>query len=112
MSSDRVEALLREVAELHRAEVRKVEPASFSARPYMVRAKKAFERAVEDCGGASAVARMVPCDESNIRLQIRHPDRSPLLSVVYSLEDPDAMEAIAEDIKAVAAAKRAVRRAG
>lgn len=110
--SDRIDALLAEVAELRRVELRKVEASSSSARPYMERAKKIFAVAVEECGGASKVAAMVPCDESNIRLQLRHPDRSPQLSVVYSLQDPDAMELIADDIKRAAAEKRGMRRAG
>lgn len=89
--------------------LRKCESSGLS--PCMARAKAVFTSAMRAAGGATAVAALVPCDESNIRLQSEHPKRSPLLSVIYALP-PEQMDDIAADIHAAAAEKRAVRRAG
>lgn len=80
--------------------------------PFMRRAKRVFIEAVGmHKGGNEEVAGLVPCNESNIRWQKRNPDRSPQLNVIYAMS-PDAMEHVADDLRAAAEEKRRVRRAG
>ena len=114
--TDRIDDLLAELSE-KQSELRKCvaerdDHPSETIDPCMARAKKAFIEAVEmHRGQNSAVARLAKCTEGNIRLQRRHPDRSPQLNVIYAME-PDAMDHVADDIRAYASAKRRLRRAG
>jgi hypothetical protein len=114
---DRIDELVNKLATTLGPELRKCAAALDDAdpcpiHPYMARAKRAFIEAVKmHTGGASEVASLVPCNESNIRWQQENPRRSPQLNVVYAM-NPDAMDRVADDLRAAAAEKRMLRRAG
>lgn len=115
--ADRLDELVSALATKLGPELRKcsVEPEPDASRigcPFMRRAKKAFIEAVEmHAGENSEVSRLAGCTEGNIRLQRRHPDRSPTLQVAYSMK-PEAMRRIARDLLAAADEKEGLRRAG
>lgn len=113
---DRVDALFAEAAAMYKAELRKCSAeessaAASGARRYTSRAKAVVMQAVKVSGGASLVSDGCDYDESNIRLQLKHPDRTPSLETCCGC-DPEGIELVIDFLHAVADEKRRLRRVG
>lgn len=108
--TDRVQSLLAEALEA-RAHELSLRKCSSEGRPFTERAKSLFADAVDESGGNREVASRIPCNESNVRLMRRHPDRSPTIEAIGAL-DPDEIDRFAALLRAHAEEKRGMRRAG
>ena len=93
--SDRIEALLAQVAELRRAELRKCE--AFPPDPSKTRAVAIYRSAVRLVGGNSVVAAHERCTESAVRRRQENPNIHVHLAHVYDMP-PAAITLIAEDL--------------
>jgi hypothetical protein len=107
--TSRTEELAEElVVALRESRMRKC---SSDALPFTERAKELFADAVDESGGNREVAGRIPCNESNVRLMRRHPDRSPTIEAIGAL-DPDEIDRFAALLRVHADEKRGMKRAG
>lgn len=106
--SDRIAALLAEVAALREVEMRKCETPEPS--PCAVRAKKLYALAVVIAGGPSAVAATEDVTESAVRRRVENPRLAVHLAHVLAMP-PESIEHVAEELKRAANEKRGMRRA-
>jgi len=107
--SDRIDALLQEVAELRKAEMRKCEASP--ADPCVVRAKELYATAVVIAGGASAVAAEEDCSESAVRRRVENPRLAVHLAHVITMPAA-SIEYLSRELGRIASEKRGMRRAG
>lgn len=105
--TDRISALLAEVAALRAAEQAVAQDGS----PSTNRAKRVYGDAVLRGGGCSAVAKCEGVDEAAVRRRLENPRLRVHLSHVYDMP-PEAIERVSEDLRIAALEKKAMRRAG
>jgi len=108
--SDRIDALLAEVAELRKAEMRKCSSLP-EPDPCAVRAKAIYTAAVRLVGGETVVAKSEGVHRTAVLRRQENPNIRIHLAHILAMPDA-AIELVAEELHLVASEKRRLRRAG